>query len=573
MKLRTYMKRQWFWYLIAIGAMLISIILDMISPMLTRGMIDDVITAGNLTLLPKLLSGFLVVGFGRAIFQYVKEFTADVIGARIGRDMRKDLFEHIEGMSMDFFSRNNTGELMARVKDDVDKVWLVAGFLGILTLECGVHTIFVITCMVRLSPSLTLIPILVMPVVAVIAWRMETKLAVVYEEISEANASLNTIAQENLAGVRTVKAFAREDFEIGRFNEEARSYYHLNMKSAKALAKHQPLINISTKTLLFLVLLFGGGMVIKGSMSLGDLGAFTEYANNIIWPMELLGSLGNDIASAVASKRKINQIMKETSCIQEEKTAVTLSHVEGNLEFSHVGLTLEGREILKDISFILKPGQTLGIMGVTGAGKTTILNLVERFYDASEGQILLDGEDVRGLSLKTLRGSVAPVLQDVFLFSDSIDENIRIGNKYAIDKDQVEMAARQAMAESFIDHLPEGYDTIVGERGVGLSGGQKQRISIARALSKQTPILILDDATSALDMETENAIQKNLAQWEQTARIIIGHRISSVCHADEILILQDGKIAERGTHKELMEKRGLYFKTYQAQYGEVSVWQ
>lgn len=566
MKLKNYMKKQWLLYVIIFIAMMISIGLDMMSPQLTRQMIDKVIAGGQMELLPRLLLGFLGIGIGRAIFQYIKEFTADVTGARIGKEMRKDLFDHIETLSMRFFSKNNTGELMARVKDDTERIWSVTGFVGMLAVECVVHTVMVITCMVQLSWKLTIIPLVIMPVVGVIAVKMENKLGAVYEDVSEANARLNTIAQENLAGVRTVKAFAREDYEVDKFKKQNQTYYALNMRQAKELAKHQPLITLATKILLFLIILVGGIMVIQREMSLGELGAFTEYANNIIWPMEAVGWLGNDIAAAFASKKKIARIMEEEPEIKDAPGAVALEKPEGNLEFSHVSLSFDGREVLHDVSFKLEKGKTLGIMGITGAGKTSVVNLIERFYDADKGNILLDGHDIKTLSLKTLRGSVAPVLQDVFLFSDTIDENIRIGSRDTMERGNVEDAAELAMAGSFIQRLSEGYDTVIGERGVGLSGGQKQRISIARALAKQAPILILDDATSALDMETENAIQKNLNQWKHTSKLIIGHRISSVCHADEILILDNGAVAERGTHEELMAKKGFYYDTYVAQY-------
>lgn len=290
--------------------------------------------------------------------------------------------------------------------------------------------------------------------------------------------------------------------------------------------------------------------------------------------MELLGWLSNDIAAAFASNKKIQKILKEEPEIQTPENPSVLKEVKGDVTFENVGLSFQGKEVLKHINFSLKAGKTLGIMGVTGSGKTLIIQLLQRFYDTSEGRILLDGVDIKDLSIAQLRSSMAVVLQDVFLFSDTVEENIKTGRKEFLDREMVEWAASHASASSFIENLEEGYETVVGERGVGLSGGQKQRISIARAIAKETPILILDDSTSALDMETEQEIHKNLEQVKNATKIIIGHRISAVRNADEILILRDGEIVERGNHDELMKKKGEYYQTYCVQYGEEeTLWQ
>lgn len=303
-------------------------------------------------------------------------------------------------------------------------------------------------------------------------------------------------------------------------------------------------------------------------MSLGDLGAFSEYANNVIWPMEILGWLSNDIASAFASWKKIQKVAKSEPQIKDAEDAKALPQIEGRITFDHVSLTRSGQEILHDVSFEVKPGHTLGIMGMTGTGKTTIVSLLQRFYDVTDGRILLDGTDIRKIPLAQLRASLAVVMQEVFLFSDSVSENVRTGQREAITQETVEWAAERAGAGVFIGELAEKYDTVIGERGVGLSGGQKQRISIARALAKKAPVLILDDATSALDMETEKQIQHNLKQSEDMTRIIIAHRISAVRDADEIIVLEGGTIAERGTHEALMQGPTRYHDTWNVQYEE-----
>lgn len=407
--------RYWYLYLFGMICMIAAIVLDMITPQITRRIIDEVIVGGQMQLLMKFLMGVLGIGLARAVLQYAKEFTWDCVGVKIGNEMRIDLFRHIQTLSMDFFDKHNTGELMTRVKDDVDKVWVVLGFVGSLAIEALIHTVFVLTCMYRINPWLTLIPLCVLPVIGFLAVRMENRLGTVYDQISEETAELNTVAQECIAGVRTVKAFAREEYEIKKFSRHNRRFYDLNMKQAKLLADHQPAISFFGKMMLLAVVIVGGFLVIGGKMSLGDLGAFSEYANNVIWPMEILGWLSNDIASAFASWKKIQKVAKSEPQIKDAEDAQALPQVKGRITFDHVSLTRGGQEILHDVSFEVEPGHTLGIMGMTGTGKTTIVSLMQRFYDVTDGRILLDGTDIRKIPLAQLRASLAVVMQEVFL--------------------------------------------------------------------------------------------------------------------------------------------------------------
>ncbi len=566
-KLSSYVFKYWYVYIFALFCMLTATTLDMIYPQITRSIIDDVITDGQLELLTRLLGGILLVGIGRCIFGYLKEFTFDRVGSAIGADMRKNLFAHIQSLSVGYFDNTNTGELMARLKDDIDLIQGTLGYVGMLIIEVVIHTVIVLYCMFSISPKLSIIPCIGMPIVATIAVIMERKLDKVYEEISEENAELNTVAEENLAGVRTVKAFAREKFEIQKFLSHNQRYYDLNMTQSRQLVRYQPMFQFITKLIPVLSVIFGGVLVIEGELTLGDLAAFTEYSRNIVWPMENIGWLANDFSAAVASRKKIKKIYDAAASVVEKEQPTVLPEVKGSVEFRHVSLKLGDSQVLSDISFHLEAGKTLGIMGATGAGKTSVINLLQRFYDADEGSILLDGTDIRDLSFQQLRGSISMVMQDVFLFSDTIKENIKMGKHEFVTDTIIANSAEFAQAKSFIEKMDAGYDTVIGERGVGLSGGQKQRISIARAVAKQNPILILDDSTSALDMETEHAIQQELSALTNTTKIIIAHRISAVRHADEILYLDGGKIAERGTHEELMALKGLYYQTFQCQYG------
>ncbi len=565
-KIVTYIAHYWYAYLFAIACMVTAIVLDMMYPVITKSIIDDVIIKGKIELLGGLLTMIVVIGAGRSLGGYLKEFTFDVVSAKIGAKLRKDLFAHIEGLSMEYFDDTNTGELMARVKDDVDAVWNALGYVGMLMIEVVVHISMVLYCMFSLNWKLAFLPLGVMVLMGAVAIIMEQKLDKIFEAISEENARLTTIAEENLAGVRTVKAFAREKFEVQKFLSHNQQYYTLNMQQAKTLARFYPVFQFTGKLLPVVMVIIGGFQVIQGEMTLGSLVAFSEYCRNIVWPMETLGWLTNDLSSAVASCKKINKIYRQKPGILEQENPVVLEQVEGRVSFEGVSFFRGNQKILEDISFTLEPGKTLGVMGATGAGKTSLVNLLMRFFDVGSGSVKLDGVDVRELSLQQLRSSIGTVMQDVFLFSDTISENIRMGRRAALDRPAMVHAAGLAQAKGFIEGMPEAYETVIGERGVGLSGGQKQRISIARAIAKQNPVLILDDSTSALDMETEYEIQKSLDTLDAT-KIIIAHRISAVRRADEIIFLEDGKVKERGTHEELLAQKGLYYGTYVAQMG------
>ncbi len=643
LNLFRYFKRYSFLYLIALLAMSAGTMLDQAAPLIVQHIIDDVLIAKKMEVLNFLLLGILGIGVGRCIFQYTKEYACDYAGSKIASEVRINLFQKIQSLSANFFDGINSGELMSRVKDDVDRIWDIAAFMGILMAEVFIRTVTTIIFMIRINWQLALIPIVGMIGSGVIAIKMEKQLDDLYGAVMQEGSEMNNTAAENLAGVRTVKAFAREGFEIAKFHKHNQKFYELNIDLSRVFVKYNPMIQTITRLLSVISLLLGGLIVMKGNplqggakMSVGELIAFTQYVGGMIWPMEMLGWLTNGFSSAKASVKRLNKIYAEMPDItdstevagDEELNSALFSafDINGDISFEHVTYEVAGdktentvvecsrsgciettsnsdntvvepvettaesadnsrsqvvsirpsdysttgkaepRKILDDVSFDIKAGQTLGIMGSTGSGKTTIINLLKRMYDVTSGSIKLDGIDIRELPLPTLRRSISCVMQDIFLFSDTIDGNIRLGARETITVPEVRSALEQSHASEFVDKMEEKENTVIGERGVGLSGGQKQRITIARALARKTPVLVLDDSTSALDTETEQEIQGVLAELSGMTKIIIAHRISAVRKADKIIVLDKGRVVECGTHEELLALGGLYKETYDSQY-------
>lgn len=567
-KLRSYVLPFWKSYLFATVSLILAILLEMLTPQITKNIINEVFVGGDFSRFGILLAALVIMGLGRSVFGYLKEFTFDRNSQTIGTEMRKDLFAHIQTLSMDFFDNTNTGELMARVKDDIDKVKDAFGMTGMLIVQITLYIVSVLYCMFSLSPLLGLLPLAVMIFGGAMSFVLEKKFDKVYTDLSEENAALTTVAEENLAGVRTVKAFARERFEISKFAKRNKRYYDLNMEQTKILTRYYPVYQFIGAILPVVCAILGGILVIQNKMDLGSLVAFVEYSRDCTWPLDMFAELANELSSSFASYKKVKAIADEKPALSENAAPVVLDRVEGDLEFRNVSLKLGGNTILENIDLKLPRGKTLGIMGATGSGKSSIINLLQRFYDPSEGCVLIDGVDVRKLQLSQVRSTSSVVMQDVFLFSDTIEENIKMGKRFTMQLPEVKRAAKMAQATEFIEKMEDQYETVIGERGVGLSGGQKQRISIARAISKKSPILVMDDSTSALDMETEREIQMMLKTITDSSKIIIAHRISAVRNADEIIYLDQGRVAERGTHEELLQKKGLYYATYMAQYPE-----
>ena len=566
-QIRDYMKPYLTSYIIASCCLVLSLGLELSFPMVTRVLINEVFSGGDFHRFGRMILFILLIGLGKGVFGYIKEFTFDRNSTRIGTAIRKDLFAHIQTLSMDYFDNTNTGVLMSRLMSDVEALQNLFGMTSMFIVELTLNLIGIMACMLYLDWQLTLLPLFAMAIGVAFSFLLEKKLDAVYGEISEATADLNTVAEENLSGVKTVRAFARESHEINRFRSRNRRFYEANMDQTKTLVRYRPVCDFIGAVLPVACAIGGGIQILRGRMDAGSLVAFVAYSRNCTWPLEMIAELANEFSSCMASYRKLRAIAeKEPDLAEVPASAIGEEALRGDLTFSHVSHSFDGHRVLEDISFTLPQGRTLGIMGATGSGKSTILNLLQRFYDPQEGSILLDGKDLRTLPLETVRRASALVMQDVFLFSDTIHENIRMGRSGTLSSDFLRSCAGKAQAADFIEQLEDGYETVIGERGVGLSGGQRQRISIARALAQERPILALDDATSALDTETEHEFQRVLNQTHGVSKIIIAHRISAVRHADEILYLDQGRIAERGTHEELLALGGLYYETYMAQY-------
>ena len=547
-------------------AMFIAIALDMFNPYLSGLFIDKVIKQNQTEILKPILIALIIITISRAVLGYIKEFTFDYMSTRVTMDLREDMFNHIQKLPFGFFDGMSTGELMSRITGDVDNIWRSVGFGISLFVENAIYFIVGTIILLSMNWKLTIFSLITMPIIAYVAMKLEKLINDAYEKLSDQGVVLNTTAQENIAGVRLVKAFGREKYEISKFLNYNKENYDLAINQASIWGKYNPVIEFLGNITAVAVTTFGGVLVIKNDLTVGELFAFSNYVWMLIWPMRMLGFLTNVMAQAKASANKIYGIMDTEPSIKSPESSKEIDEFVGNVAFNNVNFKYKDESVLKNVSIDAKSGSTIAIMGATGSGKSSIINLIGRYYDVDEGEVTIDGYNVKDLDLKQVRDNMSVVMQDTFLFSDTIRANIKFGCEDVSDEEMIK-AAKDASAHDFISEMEDGYDTVVGERGVGLSGGQKQRVSIARALIKNSKILVLDDATSALDMETEYNILKALKKRRgNSTTFIIAHRISAVKDADEILILDDGEIVERGTHKELINKKGRYYNIYCEQF-------
>jgi ATP-binding cassette subfamily B protein len=419
--------------------------------------------------------------------------------------------------------------------------------------------------MLSINKPLTIICLAVLLPVAYIGTIMDKKFWSVYSQISDQTAEINSIVQQDVSGIRLVKAFAREKHEISKFLKVNKKFFDLNVEQAKIVGTYGPLIELLTNSAPILMIVYGGYLCIQGNLSFGDLVAFTSYIFNLSWCVKNLGFFINLLSQNKASMSKITDILDRKSEIVSKENSYNPTEVKGDIVFKNVSFSYNNVEVLHDINLNIPHGSTVSIMGTTGCGKSTLLSLIGRYYDVTKGEILVDNVNVKDWNLETLRANMSVVFQDTFLFSDTIKNNIDFGSNKS--ESTLIKAVKDSTAYSFIKEMPEGFDTIIGERGLGLSGGQKQRLAISRAIIRKSPILILDDSTSALDMETEFKVLQNLKNDKRkTTTFIIAHRISGVKDADIILFMKDGRIVEKGTHSSLVNAKGYYYNVYSHQF-------
>ena len=554
-------------HVIALCVCAFTCLLLLVNPALSRRLIDDVIMAGNPDPLLPILGVMLAVKLGREGLRYMMVIFLEKDSQNVVYNLRRRLFTKMQYNDMPFFDRHRTGDLMTRMSADLDWCRHFLAYIDYRIIDAVCTFLFATVYLVTVNWKLTLLLIVITPVLLVITRFLSRHIRPRFVFMREKLAEMNTAAQENIAGNRVVKAFAREEYEKNRFEKKNKAFMDSHLRINKLWLSFFPVIELLVNAIQLVTVFVGGLFIIRGELTPGELAIFTGLSWAVSNPMRELGNLINDLQRFSTSAAKVIELYYAVPSVVDAADAVSHEHLLGKIEFDHVSFSFDQKPVLTDVTFSVQPGQTVAVMGPTGSGKTTLINLLVRFYDVTEGTVRVDGCDVKKWKLNELRGGIGTATQDVFLFSDTVEGNIAFGDQ-SLTLDEVKDFARRADAAEFAEKLPEGYDTIIGERGVGLSGGQRQRIALARALALRPGILIMDDTTSAVDSETEQYIQDQLRHLPfECTKFIIAQRISSMRDADLILVLQNGRVTEQGTHRELLEKRGYYWQTYCLQYG------
>lgn len=554
---------------IVMGLVLMTIIVAcaIVNPYISGMIVDDVIQGGAYELLPKLIAIMLGVTAVRALFRYATQMLFETCSQGVLYRMRDAVYRKLLQEDFAFYNRNRTGDLMSRQTGDMDAIRHFVAFVIYTVYENMLMFIFALVMIFMVNIKLALCMMAVLPFCILTTYLQSKYVKPRFHQCRQSFSSLNSFVQENISGNRVVKAFAKEEYEKEKFEKENDKYREAELEAASIWCRFVPIFELLSNLLMVVLILYGGYQVICGEMTLGNLVTVNGYLWMLSNPLRFAGWWVNDVQRFITSVEKIYDTYSKEPEVKRPKKGIKRKEMQGNVEFRNVSYEVEGEDIIQDISFSVEKGQTIGILGSTGAGKSTIMNLLCRFYDVTKGEVLVDGINVRDWDLHDLRDNIGMAMQDVFLFSDTIEGNIAYG-KPDCSFEEVKEAAVMSDANLFIKAMPEGYDTVVGERGVGLSGGQKQRISLARALLKRPSILILDDTTSAVDMETESYIQDQLKKLGKKHTIfVIAYRISSIKDADMILVMEEGHIVERGNHESLLKENGYYATVYRHQNG------
>ena len=544
----------------------ITALLVLINPQISGMIVDEVIEGQHYEKLGILLLIMIGVTLVRSLLRFTFLMCFESSSQGLVYDMREEAYRKLMKEDFNFFNKNRTGDLMSRQTGDMDAVRHMVSHVIYFSFENILVFLMALVMIFSVNVKMALCMLIVLPFTLAVTLSQRRHIKPAFDRVRDCFSSLNAFAQETIAGNRVVKAFAKEDYELEKFDRENDGYRDAQLNAASIWMKYIPMFEILSQCLTIILMIMGGFMVIDGEMTIGNMVTVNGYLWMLNSPLRQAGWIINDLQRFLTAIEKIYKVYTTEPDIKQPEHVVEKRKLKGSVTFDHVNYYTNDDTVLKDISFHVEPGQTVGIIGATGSGKSSLINLICRFYDVNQGRVLVDDIDVRNLNLQTLRGNIGIAMQDVFLFSDTIEGNIAYGNPDCTFE-QVQAAAKIANADEFIREMPEGYDTIIGERGVGLSGGQ--RISLARAILKDPSIIILDDTTSAIDMETESMIQNELKKISDERTVfIIAHRISSIIHADQILVLDNGRLVERGTHEQLLAKKGYYSTVFHHQYGE-----